>query len=216
MHRIRRSLSFSNVIAVAALFFALGGTVYAAGKINGTQIKPSSIPGNRIKPKSLTATQLKANAISAAQIKAGSISAGKIQKGSLTGTQIKAGSLTGTQIGAGSLTGTQIKAGSLTGTQVVGSSLTGVSAAAVGTVQYVTSTVNLNPASSTGTSTTANCPTNMRVIGGGATVSNSETAFVNETAPASSRGGWIAVGFGPATASMVVTAICTPVTTSTG
>ncbi len=203
----RRSLSFSNVVAVVALFFALGGTVYAAaGKIDGSQIKPKSLPGNRLKPKSVTATQLKAGAVAAAQIKAGSISAGKIRSGSLTGTQIR----------ANSLTGAQIKAGSLTGTQVVGSSLTGVSAAAIGTVQYVTSTVNLNGEAPAGTSATANCPTGMKVIGGGATVSKPETAFVNETAPASSRTGWTAVGFGSATTTMTVTAVCTPVTTSTG
>lgn len=207
LRKIRGSLSFANVVAVLALFFALGGTVYAAaGKINGSQIKPSSIPGNRIKPKSLTATQLKAGAVSAAQIKAGSISAGKIQNGSLTGTQIK----------AGSLTGTQVKSGSLTGTQVVGSTLTGVSAAAIGTVQYVAATASINPTSVTGTSVTANCPAGMKVIGGGAIVNSSSNAFVNESGPASSRTGWVADAFGESGTSLTVTAICTPVTTSTG
>lgn len=85
MKRTKSFLSFSNVIAVIALFFALGGTVYAAGKISGSEIKPKSIPGNRVKPKSLTATQIK--------------------PGSLTGKQVKAGSLTGTQILESSLTG---------------------------------------------------------------------------------------------------------------
>jgi hypothetical protein len=75
VRRLRGSLSFSNIVAVAALFFALGGTVYAAGKISGSQIKPGSIPGNRIKNKSLTGKQIK--------------------PGSLTGTQIKGSSLTG-------------------------------------------------------------------------------------------------------------------------
>jgi hypothetical protein len=73
--RIRKVLTFSNAIALIALFVALGGTVYAAGKISGSQIKPKSVPGNRIKP------------------------------GTLTGTQIKAGSLTGKQVVGSSLTG---------------------------------------------------------------------------------------------------------------
>jgi len=84
----RQFLSFSNVVAVVALFFALGGTVYAAGKISGSQIKPKSIPGNRLQPKSVSAAQIKAKTLTAAQVKAGS----------LTGVQIKAGSITGTQI----------------------------------------------------------------------------------------------------------------------
>lgn len=68
MDRLRRSLSFANVVAVLALFFALGGTVYAAGKISGSQIKPGSMPGNRIKNKSLTAKQIKPGSLTGAQI----------------------------------------------------------------------------------------------------------------------------------------------------
>jgi hypothetical protein len=60
---LRGRVTFSNVVALLALFFALGGTVYAAGKLSGKQIKPNSIPGNRVKKHSLTGTQLKVNAV---------------------------------------------------------------------------------------------------------------------------------------------------------
>jgi hypothetical protein len=86
--RIQQAFSFSNVIAMLALFLALGGSVYAAsnrGRVNGARIKPKSLPGNRIKPRSLTGSQLK--------------------PGTVTGTQVKAGSLTGKQIVGSSLTG---------------------------------------------------------------------------------------------------------------
>jgi hypothetical protein len=46
------------VISVLALFVALGGTVYAASKINGKTIKAGSIPGNRLKKHSLTGKQI--------------------------------------------------------------------------------------------------------------------------------------------------------------
>jgi hypothetical protein len=121
MTRIGKLLSFSNVVACLALFLALGGTVYAAGKISGNQIKPNSLPGNRVKAKTLT------------------------------GKQIKPGSLTGTQIKAGSLTGTQIKAGSLTGSQINVSTLTGVTASKLASVQYVAATVSLGAGPGTGT-----------------------------------------------------------------
>ncbi|MGD9734175.1 MAG: hypothetical protein AB7V58_00995 [Solirubrobacterales bacterium] len=200
-------LTFSNVVALMALFFALGGSVYAAaGRIDGSQIKPKSIPGNRLEAKSISTGQLKAGAVSAAQLKAGSIAAGKLKKGSLTGKQVK----------AESLTGAQIQKGSLTGKQVVGSSLTGVSAAAIGTVQYVTSTVNFSADSEDGTSTAANCPAGMYVIGGGASVSDAKFAYVNESAPTPTRTGWTARGFGLPSKSIAVTAICTPVTGPTG
>ena len=59
MNRIRlRRPSASLVISLLALFIALGGTVYAASKISGTQIKKGSIPGNRLKKHSLTGTQI--------------------------------------------------------------------------------------------------------------------------------------------------------------
>jgi hypothetical protein len=50
-------------VAVTALFVALGGTVYAAGKINGKAIKVKSLPGNRLKPHSVPANRLKPGAL---------------------------------------------------------------------------------------------------------------------------------------------------------
>lgn len=177
LQRLKRHLSFSNLIAVAALFFALGGTAYAASKISGSQITPKSIPANRIKPKSLTATQIK----------------------------------------QGSITGTQIKAGSITGTQVNGATIKGVSAAAIGGVQYVSVAVPISAGVLSGTPGSAACPAGMKVIGGGATVSNPTEAFINETAPTADRNGWFASGFsGIVGVTMTITAICTPVTAPVG
>lgn len=49
------------VVAVVALFIALGGSVYAAkrAKIDGRAIRAKSIPGNRVKPRSIAANRLK-------------------------------------------------------------------------------------------------------------------------------------------------------------
>lgn len=178
MKRIQSVFSFSNVVAVLALFLALGGSVYAASnKISGTQIKPKSLPGNRIKARSLTGAQVKAR----------------------------------------TLTGAKVKPGSLTGKQVVGSSLTGVSAAALGSVQYSVTTTTLARGASSGTSTTAACPPGLKVIGGGAVVSNDNAAYVNDSGPQLSRTGWEATGSAYAGGvTMTVTAICTAVTSTTG
>lgn len=56
--RLRAHLSFSNAISLIALFFALGGTVYAAGGFSGKGIKKGSIPANRIAPESIGAEQV--------------------------------------------------------------------------------------------------------------------------------------------------------------
>ncbi len=50
-------------LATIALFVALGGTVYAAGKINGKAIKVKSLPGNRLKPHSVPVNRLKPGAL---------------------------------------------------------------------------------------------------------------------------------------------------------
>jgi hypothetical protein len=68
MTRIKAALSFSNVVAFIALFVALGGSVYAAGKLSGSQIKPNSIPGNRVKAKTLTGKQIKPGSLTGSQI----------------------------------------------------------------------------------------------------------------------------------------------------
>jgi len=94
MTRLRKVLSVSNVVAFAALFVALGGSVYAAGKLSGAQIKPNSLPGNRVKAKTLTAKQVKPGSLTGAQIKAGSLTATQINQATLTGvTASKVGSI---------------------------------------------------------------------------------------------------------------------------
>ncbi len=49
LSRLRKGLTFSNVVAVLALFVALGGAAYAGTKINGKSIKNNSIPAKKLK-----------------------------------------------------------------------------------------------------------------------------------------------------------------------
>jgi hypothetical protein len=55
-------------ISLIALFVALGGTGYAAIKINGKDIKDGTIAGKKLKGKTITAAKIKRNAIGAGQI----------------------------------------------------------------------------------------------------------------------------------------------------
>lgn len=54
----RRRPSPSMVVAVTALIVALGGTAYAAQKINGNAIQKQSIGGGKLKKKTLTGYQI--------------------------------------------------------------------------------------------------------------------------------------------------------------
>jgi hypothetical protein len=57
---MRQRLTFANVTSVIALFVALGGSSYAAVKIDGKQIKNGTITGAKIKRGSLKAMHFKA------------------------------------------------------------------------------------------------------------------------------------------------------------
>lgn len=70
-------------VACLALMVTLGGSVYAATKIDGRSIRPSSLPGNRLERASLPGNRL--------------------QPGTLRGNRIAPGSLTGTQVDAATL-----------------------------------------------------------------------------------------------------------------
>jgi hypothetical protein len=70
-------------VACLALMVALGGSVYAATKIDGRQVRPGSLPGNRVKPGTLPGNRLRP----------GTIGGGRIADGSLTGRQVDAGTL---------------------------------------------------------------------------------------------------------------------------
>ncbi len=82
--RVLKWFSFSNVVACLALFIALGGSVYAAGKINGKQIKKSSVPGNRIKPKTIPPNRIKPESLTGNQVKANSLTSAQINEKTLT------------------------------------------------------------------------------------------------------------------------------------
>ena len=51
MKRIREKLSFSNVIALIALFVAMGGSAYAGAKIGTSQIQNGAVTGSKLNPK---------------------------------------------------------------------------------------------------------------------------------------------------------------------
>jgi hypothetical protein len=82
--RLVRHLSFSNVIAVIALFLALGGAAYAGSKINGNSIVNKSIGGGKLKNETITANKIKKGTITSAQIAPGSIDSTQININTLT------------------------------------------------------------------------------------------------------------------------------------
>lgn len=59
LHAVRRRLTYANVMSTLAVFIALGGSSYAAIKINGRDIKNRSIPGTKLRTNTLTGSQIR-------------------------------------------------------------------------------------------------------------------------------------------------------------
>jgi hypothetical protein len=83
MKRGLRRPAPATILAALALFVALGGSVYAAARIDGATIKPNSLPGNRVVVGSLPPNRLQA----------GSIPGNRLAPGSVTGAQIDSSTL---------------------------------------------------------------------------------------------------------------------------
>lgn len=83
LNRIRPRFNHATIVAYVALFVALGGSSYAAVKINGKNIKNKSIAGEKLKARTITG--------------------GKVQKNTLTGSEIRDGSLLAKNFKAGQL-----------------------------------------------------------------------------------------------------------------
>lgn len=86
MGRVPRRPSPALFVSLVALFAALGGTVYAAGKaakIDGKSIKVKSLPGNRLKLGSVPGNRLKPGAIGGNQLAPNSIGGAQIDEATL-------------------------------------------------------------------------------------------------------------------------------------
>jgi len=91
------------VAAAVVLVAAFGGTVYAAGKINGHSIKVKSLPGNRLALKSVPGNRLKPGSIQGEALAPGAVRGDMLAPGSIRGEQLAPGSVTGVQIDVASL-----------------------------------------------------------------------------------------------------------------
>ena len=85
MTRIRRHLTYANVMSSIAVFLVLGGgAAYAAKKINGNQLKGGSV----------TTAKLRRGAVTTSKIRKGSVKANKISRGAVTNAKLANGAVT--------------------------------------------------------------------------------------------------------------------------
>jgi hypothetical protein len=66
--RLRRHLSYANVMASVAVFLALGGVGYAATSINGNQLKKGTVGAGKLKKATLGSKQVKPDGLTGSVI----------------------------------------------------------------------------------------------------------------------------------------------------
>jgi hypothetical protein len=110
VERIRKHLTYANVVSSICLFLLLGGaTAFAAGHLGKNSV------GTK---------QLKNNAVTAAKIKKEAVTAAKVKKDTLTGTQIKESTLGTVPSATSATSATTAGSANSAGTANVASSLT--------------------------------------------------------------------------------------------
>jgi hypothetical protein len=94
MGRLRRHVTYANVVSTLALMLAVGGGgVYAAGRIGGQEIKKGAV----------RSPQIKNRQVRRQDIAGGSINTGKVSNNSLTSKDVREDTITGHDIQESSL-----------------------------------------------------------------------------------------------------------------
>jgi len=94
LSKIRKRLTYSNVMSSLAVFLVLGGaSAYAAKKIGSHDLKANSVTTAKIKKNAVTTAKIRKNAITTAKIKDDAIATGKIKDDAITGDKVKVDTL---------------------------------------------------------------------------------------------------------------------------
>jgi hypothetical protein len=107
------------VVALIAVFVALGGPARAARLISGSDIKKGTITSTQIKNRSLAAKDLSRPAVRSLRLTPdGSITEAKLANGAVTGAKLGGAAVTGAKLAAGAVGPIQVADHSLTATDI--------------------------------------------------------------------------------------------------
>jgi hypothetical protein len=210
VNRLKKHLTVANVLSCMALFVALSGVAYAAGKIG-----PGAVKATNIAKEAVTNPKLKRQAVTSGKIKDGNINAVDLGTGSVINSKLAKKAVTNAKLGNESVGASKLAKKAVTANAIAAEAVTNgklggesVSVAKLSTalysqllknVTYVTET-SVNDSATT-KSVTATCPVGKEVLGGGVRINGGsvEGAVVpSESAPVvsatNSRVGWIAGG----------------------
>jgi hypothetical protein len=86
--RLTKHLTYANVMSTIAIFMLLGGSAYAAGRINGSQLKNRSVSGKKLKNNSVYGAKLRNNSVDGGKLRPASVSGARIASNTLTDREV--------------------------------------------------------------------------------------------------------------------------------
>lgn len=104
MKRVRKHLTYANVMSSMAVFLMLGGaTAFAATKVGPNEIKANSIKTGKIVKEAVTAGKIKKNAVTESRIADGAVTTNKLADNAVTTNKIANDAVTGDKVKESSL-----------------------------------------------------------------------------------------------------------------
>src|ERR1700743_1378676 len=120
-----RRPSPAMIVALIALFVALGGPAQTKRLINGADIKKGTVSSKQIRDHTVGLTDLSKRAVNSLVLTPdNSIGVTKIVNAAVTGDKLAPGSVTSTKVAPGAVNGGAIADNSITGAKIADGSLT--------------------------------------------------------------------------------------------
>jgi hypothetical protein len=220
VNKFKRHLSVANVLSCIALFVALGGAAYAAGKLG-----PKAVKAKNIANEAVTAAKLKKGAVISSKLATNSVINSKLANGAVNGAKIANGAITSGKLGKKAVTANALAAEAVTAGKLGNGSVSSTKLSPsfylqlLKNVTYVTET-SVNDSADSKT-VNAVCPVGKEVLGGGVRINGGSTDPKVGVAPslsaplisaANGRVGWSAggreIGEEPLSWQVVAYAIC--------
>jgi hypothetical protein len=203
---LKRHLSVANVLSCTALFIALGGTAFAAVKLQPGQVKAvniarQAVTNSKIKTQAVTSGKIKNNGVVTADLANGSVRGGKIANGGIGSGKLGKEVVLNGNIAKKAVTETKIGAEAVTTGKLLNEAVTSAKISSstwhqlAKNITYVTTTSG--PQENVAKTLVALCPSGKEAIGGGFRVTGvNDDVIANESAPefnsAGARIGWSA------------------------
>lgn len=125
MKRLRRKLTYANVVSSLCLFLLLGGgAAFAASKIRSGQIAHGAVTTNALHQRAVSSGKLAVGAVRSNQIANRAVGRDQIAGGAIGSDQIANGAVGSEKIASDSISSNQLKPGSVQPSSIAGSSLT--------------------------------------------------------------------------------------------